>query len=874
MTDADEATSSSPILRAKLRTPVPPAHYVRRARLIHFLDDLVGAPVVVVVAPAGAGKTCLLAGWIAERTGPSAWLSLDDSDRDDVLFWTGIIASLEALNPGCGAQARALLRRRATMVEVVGTLLNDLEEAPAASVRAASVLVIDDVHCLSDAEATADALGMFLRHLPAWLHVVLVSRRVPHLPLDRLRARGQLGEARFAELRFSDAEARELLSRLAPSMPEAEVQAIAGHVDGLAVGLQLAALKARSVSARRGGEPATGADDLVHEFVLHEVLASESPELIDVLLDVSVVGRVNAGLARALTGREDADQLLERSEARGLFVSAVDPRGWFELHSLARAVFVAELGRRAPSRVVEQHARAARWFEGADEIPLALAHFLLAGQPAEALRLLSAKQAELYDAGLESVIVRTIDGIPQAVVSASLESMLAFARCNLLINRRRFLDTVEQATFWASQSAELEPLMRARLAIVQAMAAVVDGDVTACGDRGREALSLFGDTAWRDPFGRFAWNMVAHEVALAERWDDADPEVRAARFSLNREPERRVAFEGTGALGAALAGRPLDALKSVAGVRGLANVVDKTIMRAELAAAEAVAHRELGDRVRGMAELRAIAEAPAETMLFCRILALTELGQAYLDEGDIEEAQRAHERAQRLHDNERFGPIGRDWIGRLGVRLALDVGALEVAKERAGQLVDPFWSAVTSARIDLATGDRAPASDTLRAATPRCDRHAVILGLLRARAVDDSAEAAQIAAAAVERAAARGMLQTVASEGHEALDLVERVAWSAPDAWLERLRRLPVGVVAPAAADSIVLIDPLTDRELEVLRFLPSRLTVREIADELFVSVNTLKFHLRLIYRKLDVNSRAEAAERARHLPSARAHTR
>ncbi len=513
--------------------------------------------------------------------------------------------------------------------------------------------------------------------------------------------------------------------------------------------------------------------------------------------------------------------------------------------------------------------RAARWFEDADEIPLALTHYLQAGKPAEALRLLAAKHAELYDQGLEAAIVRTIDAIPHEVASADLASMLDYARCNLLINRRRFLETVAQASFWANQSPELEPIMGARLAIIQSMAAVVDGDVTVCGDRGREALALLGDTSWRDPFGRFAWNMVAHAIALGECWDNADAEVREARLSLNREPACRVAFEGIGALGAALAGRPLDALKSAAGVRDLADVVDKTIMSAELATAEALAHRELGDRVRGMAELRAIAETPAETMLFCRILALTELAQAYSDEGDMEEALRTHELAQNLQDAESFGELGRDWIGRSGVRLALKVGDVALAKERAAQIADPFWSAISAARIDLADGNRADAYDALRDATPRCDRHEVILGLLRARAVDDGGESMQIAAAAVERAAARGMLQTVASEGHETLALVECTAWTAPDSWLERLRRLPIGVVASTSTSSTTLIEPLTERELEVLRYLPSRLTVREIADELFVSVNTLKFHLRLIYRKLGVNSRADAAEHARRLTSA-----
>ena len=138
-----------------------------------------------------------------------------------------------------------------------------------------------------------------------------------------------------------------------------------------------------------------------------------------------------------------------------------------------------------------------------------------------------------------------------------------------------------------------------------------------------------------------------------------------------------------------------------------------------------------------------------------------------------------------------------------------------------------------------------------------------------ARSVDDGDEALKLAAGAVELAAGQGMLQTVASEGPEVVELVEHAAWSVPAEWLERLRRAPVSTTR-AASTRFDLVDPLTDRELDVLRFLPSRLTIREIADELFVSVNTLKFHLRMIYRKLGVGSRPEAAERARELSLSR----
>ena len=340
---------------------------------------------------------------------------------------------------------------------------------------------------------------------------------------------------------------------------------------------------------------------------------------------------------------------------------------------------------------------------------------------------------------------------------------------------------------------------------------------------------------------------------------------------MSRDPERRLAFEGTRALGEALAGRPLDALRVAAGVRRAAQVADMTIMRAELAVAEALAHRELGDRSRALAELTALADAPAETMLFCRILAMSELAQAHLDEGDLDTARQVFAQAEALVEEESLGADVRGWLTRVRDGARRGRGRPR-GRPSLGGSGRRLRSGVGSARREshLACGDRPAAMAALDTAVPRCVRHEVALALLKARAVADRDEAMKYASAAVEMASADGLLQTVASEGAEVIDLVEQAAWRAPEEWLDRLRRLTAearNLEAPTGPD---LIEPLTERERDVLRFLPSRLTVREIADELYVSVNTLKFHLRVIYRKLGVNSRAEAAEVARTMTKLR----
>ena len=850
----------TPVLRAKLRPPDVALQYVRRPRLLELLTASSAAPVTLMVAGAGAGKTTLAAGWVTESTAPTAWVSLDTTDRDAGSFWTTIITALQGFVPRCGRRALVSLRRSEPIAAAVAAVLDDMDRSD----RPASVLVIDDLHLVDDVAEITDSLALFVQHLPDWLHVLLLSRRDLSLPRDRLRAQGRLGEVHFPQLRFSPAEARELLCLLAPTLPKEELDAATARADGWAAGLRLAALAARAAGSVDGVN--TAGDTLIHDFVLGEVLAAESADLVDFLSKVAVVGRTNPSLARALTDQPEAGAYLSRAEARGLFVSRLSADGWFEMHSLARAALTAEVAARSPDQLAGLHVRAAVWLEGVDEVPLALEHWLSAGRPRDALRLLAAEISDLYDTGREATIKQTIAAIASDVVTSDLECMIEFAWCHLLTDRRRFLEIVDQLTWWAERTPP-PPTLTARLTVLRSMAATMRGRWVDGGVLARRALEAFGDESWRDPLGRFGWNMLAREVALGERWDDASEDVREATLALGRDPRRRLTFEGTRALGEALAGHPLDALRIASGLRHAAAVSEMTILRAELTLAEAVAHREVGDRTRALNELAALASAPAEAMLYCRIFACLELVQAHLDARDLEAAREMFAAAVTLADGESFGPDGRAWIARVGTLLALSTGELDLARDTAAEIADRFWNPISTARVHIAVGAREDAAAALDTAIPRCLRHQVIHGLLTARVVDDHDAAAKWTALAVERASNTGMLQTVAAEGAEVLELVERAAWRAPASWLGHLRR--AATIAGPQLDQLRLIEPLTERERDVLRFLPSRLTIREIADELFVSMNTLKFHLKVIYRKLGVSSRAEAADVARRMGNA-----
>ena len=265
---------------------------------------------------------------------------------------------------------------------------------------------------------------------------------------------------------------------------------------------------------------------------------------------------------------------------------------------------------------------------------MALEQWLLADRPRDVLRLLSANHGPLYDSGQEATVKRMIAAIPTSVAVSELEAMVDLrlvppaGQPPSVRRARRTADLVGGA---------VEPEQHAPGPGGRAPG------LGGCRQRalGRERRAepagdaQLGESCWQDPLGRFAANGIGREVALSERWDDNSDEVREAD---SREPRSGTSFgvRGDPSLGRGAGGRPLDALRVAAGVRRAAAVTDMTILRTELAVAEALAYRELGDRSRALAELGALVEAPAETMLFCRVLAMCELAEAHLDGGDLD----------------------------------------------------------------------------------------------------------------------------------------------------------------------------------------------------------------------------------------------
>ena len=549
---------SSTVLQSKLRPGANPPYLIPRPRLFALIQEPELAALTLVVAPAGSGKTSLLRSWVAETSLPHAWLSLDETDRDPVQFWLGMLAALEVLAPDCADPVLALLRRPGGIPTAVNTLVDDLGRRSADE----QVLVIDDLHLVDDVDAVWSSLARFLQHAPDWLRVVVSSRRGVSLPTHRLRVRGQLTEVTFTELRFSPPEAAALLSRIAPNLPPQQAAQIARQSGGWAASIQLAALAARSSASETGADlpPGDTGHGYLQEYVLREVLGGEPQELVDVLMATAIVERIPVGLGQVLSGRDDAAEQLALARDRGLFVTQIEPTGCFEVHQLVREILVRLAEQRWPGRLPELHACAARWYEAHAELLAALDHWVSAGRPRDALRLLGDQTSTLYDAGHESVILRIIEAIPPSIAATDIDTMFAFAWCHLLVDRQRFLRAVDHVGSWAGQEPQLTSVQTARLTMHQTIASTLRCDCQAGQSSAQRALRDLGPR-WQDDYlGKFGWNMTARGVALDERWSDSGAEVRAADAALILAPKRRIAFEGVRALGEALAGRPVDVL--------------------------------------------------------------------------------------------------------------------------------------------------------------------------------------------------------------------------------------------------------------------------------------------------------------------------
>ena len=369
------------LLATKLHVPRPQPGFVPRPRLVEALGEGLARGLVVVCAPAGFGKTALLADWAGSSRRAVAWLSLDTADNDPARFWRHVVAALDRACPGIAERAGPLLGPPPSSFDgLVTALINELDAQPSAD---QVLLVLDDYH-LIDAQPVHAALTFLLDHLPVGLRLVLTSRSDPPLPLARLRARGQLAELRAGELRFTPDEAAALLREATgPGLPGAAAAALATRTEGWAAGLQLAALSLRGQPDPAGFVATfSGSHRYILDYLTGEVLQRQPEPVRTFLLETSVLERLSGPLCDAVTGRTDGRVMLEAIERAGLFLVPLDEvRGWWRYHHLFADLLRARLQQQQQQRVTELHRAAATWSQEHGLADDAVRHALGAGDP-------------------------------------------------------------------------------------------------------------------------------------------------------------------------------------------------------------------------------------------------------------------------------------------------------------------------------------------------------------------------------------------------------------------------------------------------------------------------------------------------------------
>ncbi len=912
-------------METKLLRPRVGARAVARPRLDRLLGRGADAPLTLVSAPAGFGKTTMLGRWLADGGGGrlTAWVSLDERDRDVASFWTYVLLAVDRAAPGTATAALARLQAgRATIEAVLAALLNELSVFPDDL-----AVVLDDYH-LADGPDVGLGMAFLLDNLPPQVHVVISTRADPALPIARLRARGQLVEVRAADLRFSLEEVAAYLNDVNDlGLAAADVAALGTRTEGWAAALQLAAL---SIQGRADPSPFiagfAGDDRFVVDYLSEEVLDRQPPAVRRFLLDTSVLDRLTGPLCDAVTCRTGGKAMLESLERRNLFVVPLDDhRRWYRYHHLFADVLQARLLDERPDDVGELHRRAGDWYDRADDAERAVRHALAACDIDRAADLVELAIPRLRRRRREAVTRRWVDDLPAEVVKNRPVLAVGFIGALAAVNEfdgldRRLRDVERLLDGPADDLVVLDHAEFARLPgaveTYWSALALVAGDLDGTVQHAELALAraaendllttaaaaaLRGLAAWTNgdiPAAHRRYSAAAADLAGAGHVADvlgcaitiADLEMTQGRLSdAQRTFERALALAADDDPGA---GR----------VRGTADM-HVGLSRVAWERDDLAAAADHLNRAYDLGEEAGLPQNPYRWRV-----AMAHLRGA---EGDTAGAVGLLEEAERVCVGD-FSPDVRP-IAAARARVHASGGdvaaALAWAREHGVSPTGDLsyrreYEHITLAKVLLADHAATGRRPSLTDATALLDRLAtaaedggrtgtvievLVLQALALRAAGEQEHALASLERATRLADQEGYVRVFACEGAPMVELLDALArrqrgWAFPRRLLEATRAaVAAGVSARGRPDAdvgrdggvpgdaarpgqLVLLDPLSSRELDVLRLLGSDLDGPGIARELTVSLSTVRTHTQHIYVKLGVTHRRAAVRRAHQL--------
>jgi LuxR family maltose regulon positive regulatory protein len=889
------------LLSTKLYIPRGRASLVSRNRLTERLRQGLTGPLTLVSAPPGYGKTTLVSESVNGIHQPVAWLSLDEGDSDPVRFGTYFVAALQTLCPGLGEEALALFQspQPPPLETALAPLINEI-----ARVLPDLVFVLDDYHVIS-AQGVHTALAFLLDHLPPQMHLVIASRADLPLPLGRLRVRGQLMELRADDLRFTPDEAAAFLELVGLRLDPGDVAALEARTEGWIAGLQLASLSMQGRDDVHEFVAAfAGSNRFVLDYLTEEVLKQQPEPIQTFLLQTCILERLSGALCAALTGRPDSQGLLEALDRANMFLTALDDqRGWFRYHRLFADLLRFRLQQNQPELALELHGRAAVWLRQNGLLAEAVPHALQAQAFDLAAELIDAQAEELLMRGETATLAQWGRALPAAALAIRPPLSLYLASALLIGGDieagRQLLDLAEAALARPDAGLPAHDLrtLQGRADAIRSIVVVALGDLNLAIELSQRALERLsaGDRLWRnvasiglansyrtmgkiDAAGRIYADIAAdceangdyytallaafaHGSSLEEAAHLRQAEAVYQRSLLLARRQTPGPAEGLALAGLAGLSYEWNDLETAwrqtetaleLGHRGrIADILTNgyvTLVRLQLAQGDAAAALKTADQ---LLELATAAGFRAQ-------IAATKAFQAYLwlQQGNlaaVAEWVRGYQPPPfPLHSSYELEAqmLARALlaIGRHDESLAL-IRKLRADAAAIGrqQSVMEFWK--LEALAQQARGDEQAALTALEQALALAEPEGYV------RSFVDDGEPLRLLLADF----AHGTRPAQATP--QIMSYVGKLLSAFP----------ALGLPAQPTIESIrpspeALADPLSDRELEVLRLIAANRSNLEIADTLIVSVNTVKTHINRLYVKLDAHNRLEAVERARDL--------
>ena len=849
-----------------------------------------GERVVHVSAPAGSGKTFLLRSWIAaEGLGDrAAWVSVGRQEHDPQAFWLSVLDSLRGTRTGSERVRELTAAPNLDGATVVRRLLEDLS-----SLDERLWLVIDDLHELLAEEAISH-LELLLGSAPSQLRIVLLTRRDLRLGLHRLRVEGELTEIRGKDLRFSLEEARALLDAAGLGLSDGALESLVARTEGWAAGLRLAALSlARDPEPERFAERFSGRERAVAEYLLAEVLQRQPQEISRLLLRTSMLERVSGPLADRLTGSPGSERILWALEDAGAFVASLDAeRSWFRYHRLFADLLALELRRTAPQELPGLHTIAAEWFSEHGYAVEAIRHAQAAENWGLATRVLADSWFGLYLDGRLATARQLLSRFPAGKIAADPELAALAAgdkrAAGLLPEAERYLALAERMS--GSVPKDRRGRFEVALVHVRLGLARARNDLDAVAEAAQRLLALAGSPdAIEAGVGDEGLRTEAlNDLGAAEMWAG---QLEAAERHLEQglEEARRI-------------GRPSVEIQALSDLALLSLLRDRPIgeERAREAIELARAHgweETLSDAATAYLTLGSVtlwrgqfAETEgwldrAERVLQ-RFAQPTTAMMVYAARTMLEFARGRHEdamTAQRATESIERGLVTRHILARTAQARRLEImvrlGETELVRQALDDMDEDLRATtamrVVQATLSLALDDPEAAAAALAPIfdgaspidNPRWEIQALLLKASADDALGDTGASSRALERALDLAEPDGMLLPFLLQ--PAPELLERHSRlrTTHASLISEILGLLSGHAPPARpADAAPLAEALSESELRVLRYLPTNLRAPEIAAELFVSLNTIRTHMRNVYAKLGVHSRADAVNRAREL--------